>query len=166
MGAHQRETGLKGRFLDGLNTVYYVNIDFFYKVCYNSLVVFAHGKREGCFSMQARIVSFSEAKDKLFEVASKWAINEQKRNGFIATPINFIFDRDELTYDQKKVYISVFFNNETGDAIMRRDWDDSFTVQYNILANYDQIAKIAPHSLAKLKNNGIELYKRYRRAGF
>lgn len=113
----------------------------------------------------AKIISFSEANDRLFELASQWAVAEQKRYGFIARPINFIFERDELTYDQEKVYISVFFNSETGDAILRRDWDDGYTVQYNILANYEEIARIAPHSLAKLKSNGIELYKRYRRAG-
>ena len=114
---------------------------------------------------KAKIINFNGIRDP-FAVAYDWAISEQKRLGIVAQPINLTLGKDELTYDQDKVYVSVFYDEKSGRAILRRDWDELFSVQYNVLANYAELAKTAPHSLAKLKENGVDLYKRYRRAGF
>lgn len=114
---------------------------------------------------KAKIINFNDARDP-FQVAFEWAISEQKRMGFVAQPVNFAFEKDEITYDENKVYVSVFYDEKSGHAILRRDWDEGFVVQYNVLANYDELARIAPNSLTKLKDNGVNLYKRYRRAGF
>ena len=106
----------------------------------------------------------------LFDIKLKeaydWAVAEQKRYGFVAQPINFVLEKDELTYDQEEVYVSLFYDKSSERAILRRDWDSSFVVQYNILANYQEFAKDWPESLKKLLNNGIDLYRRYIRAGF
>ncbi len=106
----------------------------------------------------------------LFDIKLKkaydWAIGEQKRYGFIAQPVRFEFEKDELTYDQESVYVSVFYDKESKEAIMRRDWDSSFVVQYNVLVNYEELTRIAPNSLRTLLMNGIDLYHRYLHAGF
>lgn len=139
-------------------------VDFFKRMCYNVIVVFAN--KEVRDVEKTKLIDFSEARDSLFDAAYKWAVSEQIRLGFVAQPVVYLFERDELTYDQKLVYVSVFHDRNTGETLLRRDWDNLRVTQYNVLANYAECLKVAPRSMEKLKQNGVELYKRYSRAGF
>ena len=96
--------------------------------------------------------------------AYEWAVSTQKRYGIIATPIRLtgFDDGDKLTYNSSEVYVSVFYDKETETAILRRDWDDA--VQYNVLVNYADLQKTAPHSMKKLIENGLRHYRYHNRA--
>ena len=108
-----------------------------------------------------KIIYLKDAQKKKLKDAYNWALSEQKRLGFFAQPIQLNFDEgDALTHD-KKVYVSVFVDEDSKRVLMRRDWDEDLTVQYNVIVNYDEIKNVAPNSLNELLNNGIKLYERY-----
>lgn len=113
-----------------------------------------------------KIFSFEAMKNTLFEAAYEWAVSEQIKFGLVAQPINLVFDKDEITFDENKVFVSLFYDEKAKRAIIRRDWDEGFVVQYNILANYEQLTRIAPKSIEKLRRNGVDLYRRYYKLKF
>ena len=114
-----------------------------------------------------KIIRFDEAKkrkdeEELIE-AYEWAVAEQKYYGLLAQPVRLDIKDGDLTEPRDGFLISVFYNAKTGMAILRRDWDEDCAVQYNILVNHDEVDKIAPTSLAKLKQNGLELFNKYKK---
>ena len=60
----------------------------------------------------------------------------------------------------------MFCDEEGDNVILRRDWEDGYVIQYNVLVNYDQLLKTAPNTMEQFRNNGLKLYQRYTRAGF
>lgn len=57
--------------------------------------------------------------------------------------------------------VSMFYKKSTGEALLRRDWFEKTMVQYNIIVNYDEIAKTAPKSLNLMLQNGLRIKERW-----
>lgn len=117
--------------------------------------------RANRFSSMARPRQ-KKADEDIVARAYAWAVSAQEKYGFIATPIELdgFENGDKLTYNPAEVYVSVFYDEKTDTAILRRDWDGGYLVQYNVLVNYADLKKIAPHSIKQLLENGVKLYKR------
>ena len=107
------------------------------------------------------IISFDEAKNSLLKAAYDWAVKEQERMNIMAQPITLTFESDNLTVDSKDCVVSVFYDQETKEAILRRDWLDDMTISYLVLVNWEDVKKTAPDSAARMLDNGIKLYRFY-----
>lgn len=79
----------------------------------------------------------------------------------MAEPIALKLKSDTLTTDIDDCIISIFYNEENGKAILRRDWFDDMGIKYNILTNLSEIKRIAPKSAAHMLDNGLKLYRYY-----
>ena len=90
-----------------------------------------------------------------------WAVQNQKDLGCMAEPIRINFKTDHLVQDTDDCMISVFYDEESGLAIMRRDWTDCGAVKFNILVNYDEIKQKAPNSARHMEENGKKLFNYY-----
>ena len=109
----------------------------------------------------ATIISFNEGLKGLKKKAYNWAVKEQKRMGCMAEPICLTFESDCLTSDANGYIVSIFCDDDTGRALLRRDWFEEMGVKYHILTNLDEIKRIAPKSASHLLQNGIKLYRYY-----
>ena len=107
------------------------------------------------------IISFEEAKDSLLKAAYDWAVKEQERMSIMAQPITLTFESDNLTVDSEDCVVSVFYDQETKKAILRRDWLDDMAISYLVLVNWEDVKKTAPDSAARMLDNGIKLYRFY-----
>lgn len=106
-------------------------------------------------------IKFEEAKNILRKRAYDWAVKEQERMGCMAEPISLEFESDSLTTDRNSCIVSVFYDRESGKALLRRDWLDDMGIKYNILTNLDEIKMIAPMSAEHMLDNGVKLYRYY-----
>lgn len=117
--------------------------------------------------MNFKVIDFTEAvtsRQKAEEEAAyDWAIKEQKFNGLVSQPIRMELDDETPLFEADGFTASLFVSDNDDDVILRRDWDDGFVVQYNIITNYKEAMKMAPKTIAKLIKNGIDLSKRYRK---
>lgn len=107
------------------------------------------------------IISFEEAKNSLLKAAYDWAVKEQERMSIMAQPITLTFESDNLTVDSEDCVVSVFYDQETKKAILRRDWLDDMAISYLVLVNWEDVKKTAPDSAARMLDNGIQLYRFY-----
>lgn len=124
--------------------------------------------------MAAKIISFLRGEacrdESKLEKAYEWAIAVQKYYGFVAQRIalngealSFL----EQEHGSKNSFISIFCSSkEPNRVILRRDWDEGYVVQYNVLDNYEELKNQFPDTIGNWEKNGIKLYKRYLRAGF
>lgn len=108
-----------------------------------------------------RYIKFEEAKNILERKAYDWAIREQERMGCMAEPISLKFESDFLTTDRDNCIVSIFYNQESGKAILRRDWLDDMGIKYNILTNLPEIRRVAPMSTEHMLDNGTKIYRYY-----
>ncbi|MBR3116015.1 hypothetical protein IKF30_02190 [Candidatus Saccharibacteria bacterium] len=106
-------------------------------------------------------ISIKDARDILEKKAYDWAIGEQKRMGCMAEPVSLEFESDFLTVDRDGCIISLFYDQKSNKAMLRRDWLDDMGIKYNILVNLDEIKKTAPLSVAHMLENGIKVYRYY-----
>ena len=111
--------------------------------------------------MNSKIIPITEAKTRLEKAAYDWAVKEQERMGCMAEPISLVFESDNLTTDRDNCIVSVFYNQESNKALLRRDWLDDMGIKYNILINLDEIKMVAPKSSVHMLHNGIKLYRYY-----
>lgn len=103
------------------------------------------------------IVERENEKERILAEAYDWAEEQRQTYGFIAQPIRLEFSHGDKVDDGDGFKISMFYKKSTGEALLRRDWSERLIVQYNIIDNYEEIAKIAPKSLKKMLKNGLEL---------
>lgn len=89
--------------------------------------------------------------------AYDWALDRQRELQFMAQPVHMTFSRGDYVDDGDGFTISIFYKKSTGEALLRRDWTDRMAVSYNILTNFDEIARIAPKSLELMLRNGLRL---------
>ena len=90
-----------------------------------------------------------------------WAVSEQQRMGCMAEPIALDFKADDLVHDPPGCVVSIFYNDESGEALLRRDWLEDMGIKYNLLTNFDEIERIAPRSVKRMLDNGAKLYAYY-----
>lgn len=83
------------------------------------------------------------------------------RMGCMAEPIYLEFESDSLTTDRNNCIVSIFYDQESNKALLRRDWLDEMGIKYNILTNLDEIKKVAPKSVEHMLHNGTKLYRYY-----
>lgn len=112
-----------------------------------------------------KTLTFEEARDNQFRAAFDWAVSDQEKHGFLSRPARFNFDGDYIEYDENVVVITMFYDKEQDWAILRRDWPELLKTAYNTITNYAEVERIAPNTLRKLLENGVELYMRYKKAG-
>ena len=93
------------------------------------------------------------------EDAYDWALDRQREFQFLAQPVHMTFAKGDYIDDGDGFIMSVFYKKSTGEALLRRDWTKRMAVSYNILTNYDEIARIAPKSLERMLCNGLKLKK-------
>ena len=89
--------------------------------------------------------------------AYDWALDRQRELQFMAQPVHMTFSRGDYVDDGDGFTISIFYKKSTGEALLRRDWTDRMAVSYNILTNFDEIARIAPRALELMLRNGLRL---------
>ena len=107
------------------------------------------------------VVSFSERGKEKAKVLYEWATKNMKELGCIADPIRIKFESDHLVEDPNGCMMSIFIDEESGVALLRRDWTDVGAVQFNVVLNYGEIREIAPYSLKHMEDNGRRLYEFY-----
>jgi hypothetical protein len=102
---------------------------------------------------------------KYYEKLSKaydWAEEQRRVGGFKSQPIRVEFPNgDQLEAYSDDFTVSMFYNKDTGEALLRRDWEDKMAIQYNIVVNFDEIAKIYPNSVKEMLQNGLLLKKKW-----
>ena len=117
------------------------------------------GKEMGLFKL---LVERRKVEERIlseaYDWAEKWRIEYRI---YYAQPVQLTFKEGDYIDDGDGFKISVFYKKSTGQAILRRDWIDEYKVSYNILTNYDEIARIAPKSLRLMLRNGLELKERW-----
>lgn len=91
----------------------------------------------------------------LMEEAYFWA-DSKRRKGEPSSPLRIEFDSDYINFDNG-CHISLFVSE--GKAIMRREWAEDHSVLYNSIVNYEEIIKVAPKSVERMIQNGLEIYK-------
>lgn len=102
---------------------------------------------------------FGVNKDLMLEAYS-WADSDRRKKGVPTTPYKVDFVDDKLYDDNGNCFISIFVNGD-GKAIMRREWDDDYSVVYNTILNYDTISEKAPNAVMQMLQNAIISYKKY-----
>lgn len=107
------------------------------------------------------IVEREKEKELILSEAYDWAEGQRQMFGFIAQPLRLTFGHGDCVDDGDGFMISMFYKKSTGEALLRRDWFEKMMVQYNIIVNYDEIAKIAPKSLNLMLQNGLKIKKRW-----
>lgn len=103
------------------------------------------------------IVEREKEKERILSEAYDWAEGQRQTFGFIAQPIRLELNHGDYVDDRDGFKVSMFYKKSTGEALLRRDWSERSIVQYNIIVNYEEIAKIAPKSLKQMLKNGLEL---------
>ena len=93
--------------------------------------------------------------------AYKWASDFRKNNNMKAQPIRLLFNQGDVIRDDDGFSVSFFYDSESGNALVRRDWENELAIQFNIITNYEDIRKTAPNSLIKMLKNGINLYYKW-----
>ena len=116
------------------------------------------GKEIGLFKL---LVERKKAEERILSEAYDWAEKWRIEYGIYIQPIKLVFKGGDFIDDGDGFKISVFYKKSTGQALLRRDWLDEYKVSYNILTNYDEIAKVAPKSLRLMLRNGLELKERW-----
>lgn len=111
--------------------------------------------------MDAMIFSFQEEKKRRTRAVFEWAVNEQARMGLTAEPIRLTAKQDNMTGDPLGCIISIFYDEESGKALLRRDWLNDMGVKYNLLTNFDEIRRIAPKSVQHMMENATRIYEYY-----
>lgn len=107
------------------------------------------------------IVEREKEKERILSEAYEWALDRQHELQYIAQPIYMTFPKGDTIDDGDGFTMSVFYKKSTGEAVLRRDWERRMAIAYNILTNYDEIAKIAPKSLKLMLQNGLKIKKRW-----
>ena len=74
--------------------------------------------------MDSKIIPITKVKTSLEKAAYDWAVKEQARMGSMAEPINLKFESDFLTTDRDNCIASIFYDQESNKALLRRDWLD------------------------------------------
>ena len=90
--------------------------------------------------------------------AYEWAMEEKDRFGINGEPMELMPDGDNMWEGNYSCLISVFYNPELNEALMRRDWLGVPAVQYNVLTNYDLFRASAPKSAAFMECNALRVY--------
>ena len=109
----------------------------------------------------AQIINFRGKTHKEAKDLYNWAIENMKELGCKAEPIRIGFGKDDLAKDPENCMISVFYNPDSGLAILRRDWTDIQAVKFNTLVNYKEIRKKSPNSAQHMEENGKLIYEFY-----
>lgn len=107
---------------------------------------------------------FKKAKEKYLSDAYDWAVDRQNECEFLAQPIHMTFPEGDYVDNGDGFTISLFYKEKTGEALLRRDWEEKRAVQYNILTNYREVAEIAPRSLELMLRNGLKVKQRWEEA--
>ena len=104
--------------------------------------------------MQHVVAKEKEKWDELGE-AYDWAEKQRREFGFLAQPLNLTFEHGDNMGERDGFIVSLFYKKETGEALLRRDWEERNIIQYNILLNFDEILRVAPKATHKMLKNGL-----------
>ena len=79
----------------------------------------------------------------------------------MATCVQLEFKTGDTIDDGDGFIIALFYKKSTGEALLYREWEDRMMVAFNVLANYDEVAKTAPKSLNRMLHNGLKIKQRW-----
>lgn len=117
------------------------------------------------FGKELDLFMFILAREKLYEKvlsdAYDWALERQREYGIMATCVQLEFKTGDTIDDGDGFIIALFYKKSTGEALLYREWEDRMMVAFNVLANYDEVAKIAPKSLNRMLHNGLKIKQRW-----
>lgn len=94
--------------------------------------------------------------EKIMREAYQWALGKIKGT---AEPIEISLESDDLAERGTSCIVSVFYDQDSRKALLRRDWLDTMAVQFNFLTNYDEIKRATPRSAEFMETNGIKLFR-------
>ena len=117
------------------------------------------------FGKELDLFMFILAREKLNERvlsdAYDWALERQREYGVMATHVKLTFESGDTIDDGDGFIIALFYKKSTKEALLYREWEDRMAIAFNILTNYDEIAKIAPKSLNRMLHNGLKVKQRW-----
>ena len=117
------------------------------------------------FGKELDLFMFILAREKLYEKvlsdAYDWALERQREYGIMATCVQLEFKTGDTIDDGDGFIIALFYKKSTGEALLYREWEDRMMVAFNVLANYDEVAKTAPKSLNRMLHNGLKIKQRW-----
>lgn len=108
-------------------------------------------------SAPEKILSFEDPMKGAFE----WAVSEQLRLGIVMEAVNDRTNYSKLDHSRIECIISLFYDDETGRAILRNDYLYDAGYQYFYILNYDEIRQKHPKAFDYLTNNAIKIYKMF-----
>ncbi|MCQ2570899.1 MAG: hypothetical protein MJ154_01475 [Candidatus Saccharibacteria bacterium] len=92
------------------------------------------------------------------ERAYEWARGELK--GYFKNPDHFRVHKLNELKPSKKIHVSIFHLDGRGPDIWRVYWEETDSVKYSILENYQELKKNHPEIVAELEKAGKEAYER------
>lgn len=93
--------------------------------------------------------------------AFEWAVSEQLRLEIVMEAVNDKTNYSKLDHSRIDCIISLFYDNETGRAILRNDYLYDAAYQYFFILNCDEIRQNYPKAFDYLTKNAIKIYKMY-----
>jgi len=107
------------------------------------------------------VISLIDAKKGIEKAAFNWAISEQERIGLVAGLLFLEPEHEELEEYEEGFVPSVFYDEESGKALLRRDWLKDGAVRYDVLTNFEEIKKRTPKVAQTLRENAIRVYRHF-----
>ena len=107
------------------------------------------------------IFAREKKKEELLSEAYDWALERQREYGIMATFVSLTFKNGDTIDDGDGFIIALFYKKSTKEALLYREWEDRMAMAFNILTNYDEVAKIAPKSLNRMLHNGLKIKQRW-----
>ncbi|MEE0887610.1 MAG: hypothetical protein U0L97_00160 [Candidatus Saccharimonadaceae bacterium] len=99
----------------------------------------------------------SKIEEQRLSSAYDWAKERQRELGFVAQNLRLEFKTGDFIDDGDGFIISIFYKKSTGEALLRRDWEDKMLTQIDILSNPEEVSKVAPKSWRHMIKNGLRL---------
>ena len=107
----------------------------------------------------AKVIYLEDIVNKRYKEAYDWALSDSKNRGIIPSPVTLCWNEGE-DYDRKRLLATIFYDPESGDALIRRDWLKKPLMQYNLITNFDEVKKTAPNAINEMLEAGLRLQER------
>ena len=117
-------------------------------------------------AVMQHVVDREKEKEVQLTEAYEWAVERQREYGFMARPVHIDFKTGDHLEDVDGFTVAVFYKKATKEALLLRYWEKRMAISYNILTNFDKLAMVAPKSLERMLQNGLELKKRWEEADY
>lgn len=128
----------------------------FFDFC--AIIILQFDAMKGGDSM-SNVIYLNDIKDQRYKEAYEWALSDSVTRGIKPSPARMEWNDDE-DYDRSVILITLFYNPESGRALLRRDWIKEPFMQYNVITNFEEVKRTAPNVVREMITAGLELKKK------